>query len=77
MKDTEIFKGLFGLLGIWVTWIYANLATVQTWASIIASLSAIVASIGLRQGKRSSDKMDGHDLVHLHPIRRRHSLLLN
>lgn len=41
----ENVKGILGLMGIWGTWFVAHMGTIQTWASIMASIAATVASV--------------------------------
>lgn len=43
--NTEHHKGVFGLIAIWTSWAIGHLATIQAWASVLASLAAFVASL--------------------------------
>ena len=45
MNSEEHMKGIFGLIAIWITWFIGHLSEIKEGVSILASLTAIVASI--------------------------------
>lgn len=45
MSNEEQFKGAFGLIAIWTSWLIGHLAEIQTGVSIMASFAAIIASV--------------------------------
>ena len=45
MNNSEHLKAVFGLIGIWTSWLIGHMAEIQTWVSILASCAAFVASI--------------------------------